>query len=194
MSPEDYWEIITHDVAGTNPDPKKAEQMRNFVIPERLNIRGSSPTRPRTIKIFGAFVSKSWVWVLCDFSGLMRLHVKTRQGDWRAEDLAVGSKVRELYRLKLTYQLCIISHLHRNGTKCTKRSKGVQIHAVSGQLPNPVLTAGVDRFKRNARHGRERWLDLPGLLKGFSILTHSSLWLGKGASSIFFFFRFWFVF
>ncbi|KAF8185207.1 hypothetical protein BJ912DRAFT_927583, partial [Pholiota molesta] len=81
-APELFWEIISNDVPGPNEDPDKSELIRTYRIPDRT---------PRTIKIFGAFVSEKWVHVISDFSGLVRLHVKSCNVIYAPEDFSVGS-------------------------------------------------------------------------------------------------------
>jgi hypothetical protein len=93
----DFLEIIRNDIPGPNDDPEKAEQIRTFILPDRFIVPGSSDRRPRTIKIFAAFISADWVYVLSDFSGLARTHVKSKDTPWTREDLAVGSKVVTLF-------------------------------------------------------------------------------------------------
>lgn len=84
MKTSDFLEIIPNDVAGPNNDPKKAEQIRTFLIPEKFIVPGSSDRRPRTVKIFVAFISLEWVYVMSDFSGLVRMHIldPRRPGRW----------------------------------------------------------------------------------------------------------------
>jgi len=93
MSRDDFFDIIAKDTAGPNKDPTKAEQIRMFHIPERLNIANSSSKRPRTIKIFAAFISSDWVHVLSDFSGLAQMFVKSKRDPWTQDDLSPGSAV-----------------------------------------------------------------------------------------------------
>jgi len=93
MKFHDFLDIINNDIPGPNDDPQKAEQIRTFVVPERLIVPGSSDRRPRTIKIFASFISVKWVYVVSDFSGLVRVHVKSKNVPWTREDLAVGSAV-----------------------------------------------------------------------------------------------------
>jgi hypothetical protein len=89
----DFLEIISNDIPGPNNDPEKAEQIRTFVIPDRFIVLGSSERRPRTIKIFASFISAKWVYVVSDFSGLVRMHIKSKDTPWTREDLAIGSEV-----------------------------------------------------------------------------------------------------
>jgi hypothetical protein len=97
MSPEDFFAIISQDCPGPNKDAIKADQIRTFLIPKRLIIPNSSSTCPRTIKIFAAFISEKWVYVLSDFSGLVRMHVRSKQSPWTKEDLIPGSIVSFLF-------------------------------------------------------------------------------------------------
>jgi hypothetical protein len=93
MTREDFFEIITKDIPGPNEDATKAEKIRTFLIPERLIVPNSSSTRPRTIKIFAAFISSDWVYVLSDFAGLVRMSVRSKQSPWTQGDLAPTSMV-----------------------------------------------------------------------------------------------------
>ena len=87
------------DTAGPNKDATKAEKIRTFLIPERLVVPNSSSRRPRTIKIFVALISSDWVYVISDFSGLVRMFVQSKQSLWTEDDLAPGSKVSSLVLL-----------------------------------------------------------------------------------------------
>lgn len=93
MKPELFWRIISNDVPGPNKDPAKAERVRTFLIPEECIVEGSSPRQPRFVKIFAAWVSESWVYVLTDFAGLVRMHVQSRDTIWTKQDFVVGSHV-----------------------------------------------------------------------------------------------------
>lgn len=93
MSPKDFYEIVSSHVPGPNNDPLKAQQIRTFIIPDRLIVPGSSSTYPRTIKIFAAFISSDRVYVVSDFSGLVRLHVRSKNSPWTVEDLSPDSEV-----------------------------------------------------------------------------------------------------
>jgi hypothetical protein len=93
MKPDLFWKIILNDVAGPNKDPAKSERVRTFIIPDEYIVDGSSPRYPRTVKIFAAFVSKDWVFVLTDFAGLVRMHIKSQKAIWTRQDFAVGSLV-----------------------------------------------------------------------------------------------------
>jgi len=97
MRPSDFYEIIKKDVAGPNPDATKAEKIRTFLIPERLIVPGSSSNRPRCVKIFAAFISAEWVYVLSDFTGLARMFVKSKKTPWTSDDLSPGTTVREVF-------------------------------------------------------------------------------------------------
>jgi hypothetical protein len=93
MTPGEFYDITSQHIAGPNKDPQKAELMRTFVIPDRLVVSGSSINRPRTIKIFAAFISAEWVYVVSDFSGLVKMHLKSKKTCWTKEDLHPGSDV-----------------------------------------------------------------------------------------------------
>jgi len=93
MTHKDFFDIIMNDTAGPNKDVAKAEKIRTFLIPDRLIVPGSSSTQPRTVKIFGAFISSDWVHLLSDFTGLARMFVKSKRIPWTCDDLVPGSKV-----------------------------------------------------------------------------------------------------
>lgn len=95
MPPETFWKIIKNDIPGPNPDVDKANTMRTFIIPEEFTVKGSANTEgaPHTIRILAAFMSEEYVTVLCDFSGLARMHVESKSVSWKREDLRVRSNV-----------------------------------------------------------------------------------------------------
>ncbi|PPR02049.1 hypothetical protein CVT26_008727 [Gymnopilus dilepis] len=90
MRTADFQDIIAGEVDGPNEDPEKAAKIRTFLLPDRFVTKGSS-TSPRHVKIFAAWISSEWVWALLDFSGLVRIHVKSKSRAWTEADLAVGS-------------------------------------------------------------------------------------------------------
>lgn len=92
MTPDDFYDITSRHIAGPNKDPQKAECIRTFPIPDRLIVPGSSTT-PRTIKIFAAFISVEWVYVVSDFSGLVRMHLRSKKSLWTEDDLRPTSDV-----------------------------------------------------------------------------------------------------
>jgi hypothetical protein len=94
MTPEDFFDIAAQDIPGPNLDTTKADKIRTFLIPERLIVPNSSSRRPRTIKMFAAFISAEWVHVLSDFSGLVRMFVRSKQSPWTYGDLTPESEVR----------------------------------------------------------------------------------------------------
>jgi hypothetical protein len=85
-----YDEIIKNDVESG------AHGYRSFVIPEgdEFKTPGSSSAQ-RIINIPAAFVSEDWVFVIADFSRLVRLHVVVRKNKpWGANDFDPKSPVR----------------------------------------------------------------------------------------------------
>ena len=92
MPPSLYEQIISNSVPGPNPDPEKAELIRQFVLPESTRTKGSSPV-PRYVNIFIAFRSETWVWALCDFARLVRTYVVSRDQLWKGSDFEDGSLV-----------------------------------------------------------------------------------------------------
>lgn len=94
MTPEVFWQIIKCDCPGPNKDIEKAEKMRTFVIPDKFTVEGSfRADLSQTIRILAAFVSKKYVVVLCDFCGLARMHVESRDVPWTKQDFEVGTQV-----------------------------------------------------------------------------------------------------
>ncbi|EDR13061.1 uncharacterized protein LACBIDRAFT_322480 [Laccaria bicolor S238N-H82] len=86
------WTSCNGHHPGPNKDKEKALKMRTFLIPDRLIVKNSSETYPQTIRILAAFVSQESVFVLCDFCGLARMHVKSRNRPWTQEDFEVGTE------------------------------------------------------------------------------------------------------
>ena len=85
-----YQEIVSNDVSGGNHDPVKANLMRRFIIPDRFKVDYShdwDSSKPRTIRLYAAWVSDNWTYALSDFSGLVRFHVVSRDGGWSKADL-----------------------------------------------------------------------------------------------------------
>ena len=93
MKPEVYYEIVSEDFPGPNPDPSKSEYIRNFHIPKEFIVQHSSSTYPRTIKLYAVFISPKWVWAINDFAGLVRMHVTSRQKPWERSDFEIGGSV-----------------------------------------------------------------------------------------------------
>jgi hypothetical protein len=93
MKPEVFYEIVSEDYPGANPDSTKSICMRNFHIPKVFIVPHSSSTYPRTIKLHAAFISPKWVWAINDLSGLVRMHVTSRQKLWQWSDFEIGGSV-----------------------------------------------------------------------------------------------------
>jgi len=153
LKPDDYWEIISNDQDGPNEDPQKARAIRVFKIPDHFTVPDSSPNKDRTLKIFAAFISESWVWVLTDFSGLVRMHVHSKSTPWMQEDLNVGSKVSRLLS-KILICLRLTKLGSRHGMSYSVPSREGQIGSLSGLWQNPGLTAGGEQFCMSGGGGR----------------------------------------
>lgn len=94
-------EVVATSVPGSNG--ARADQQRSFPVPLRFNEPSSShPDRPRTINIFLAWVSSSWVWALVDFSRLVRFLVVSRDKPWDNVDIMAGSTVNPTVLSKVT--------------------------------------------------------------------------------------------
>jgi hypothetical protein len=103
---KDFFEIIEQDMAGPNKDAT-TEKMRTFLIPEHFIVPNSSSTRPRTIKIFAAFMSSDWGVPSKRFRGTFQ-NVCTFQAKSLDDDLVPTSKVSN-FSCRLEYNLTLIS-------------------------------------------------------------------------------------
>ena len=90
MKPEVYYEIVSEDFPGPNPNLSKSEFIRNFHIPI---VQHSSSTYPQTIKLYAIFISLKWVWAINDFGGLVWMHVTSHQKPWEWSDFEIGGSV-----------------------------------------------------------------------------------------------------
>jgi hypothetical protein len=124
MTLHNFLAIVINDIPGPNNDPQKAEQIHTFLILEQLVVPGSSGRRPRTIKIFAAFISAEWVYVVSNFSGLVRMHVKSKDTSWAHEDLAVGSEVH--LNILIIWEQPLMQ-IVSTGITCLVLSKAAQI-------------------------------------------------------------------
>jgi len=157
MTPSDFYDITSHHIAGPNKDPRKAERMRTFLIPDRFTVPGSS-TSSRTIKIFAAFISPEWVYVLSDFSGLVRMHLRSKKSPWTERDLHPRSDVSSLYAwcIKLFIYLICCS----TGTDFLKPSKVGRIGCLSAPSLCQRFNNGDRLFLKNIANGKfglENW-------------------------------------
>ncbi|KAF8808875.1 hypothetical protein BYT27DRAFT_7222717 [Phlegmacium glaucopus] len=75
MTPEVYYEIVSEDFPGPNPDTSKSESISNFHIPKEF----------------------IWVWGINDFTGLVRMHVTSRQKPWDGSDFEIGGSGWHLF-------------------------------------------------------------------------------------------------
>lgn len=153
MTPDDFYDITSQHIAGPNKDPQKAELIRTFVIPDRFIIPGSSTNCPRIIKIFAAFISAEWVYVMSDFSGLVRMHLRSKKSLWTEGDLHPGSDVNFLYAL---HQFFIYLIYHSAGMNCLEPSKVGQIGCLSPPLQSQQFNDGNKTFLRNIVDGQSR--------------------------------------
>lgn len=87
-----YDEIVATSVPGSNAI--NGYRQHSFPVPRRFNEPWSSnPDKERTVNIFLAWVSHTWVWALVDFSRLVKFHVVTRALPWLSSYLLPGSQV-----------------------------------------------------------------------------------------------------
>lgn len=98
-----YDEITSTDQAGPNKQGSKAAKLRRYPIPPKYNVPGSSGKGDRTLTIYLAIITDSYVFVLEDFSRLARMWWKSRTRKWLSHEIAVDSKVsRELDELPVS--------------------------------------------------------------------------------------------
>lgn len=144
----DFYEITSRHVAGPNKNAQKAENIRTFLIPDRFIVPGSSPRRPRTIKIFAAFISAEWAYVVTDFSGLVRMHIRSKKTFWTEDDLSPGSDVG-FVPAQYIHSLIISTR-----TSFSELSKVVLIGCQSPLSPSPRFRSGESVFSRNIADGK----------------------------------------
>jgi hypothetical protein len=149
MTPSDFYDITSQHIAGSNPDVQKAEVMRTVLIPDRMIVPGSSPHYPRTIRILAAFISAEWVYVVSDFSGLARLHVRSKAIPWSEGDLLPGSDVNNCSPHRSSSCLSSISI----GTNSLEPSEVGQIGCLSLPSRCQPWNGGDRRFLRNITSG-----------------------------------------
>ncbi|KAI0318305.1 hypothetical protein OF83DRAFT_1242401 [Amylostereum chailletii] len=92
FTPEDFSEIISHCAPGPNKDTVKASRLRRFVAQDRFIDPATSPTQKRGLTITMALVCDDCVWVVMDFSRLIRFHVTSRSHMWTQDDFKVDSE------------------------------------------------------------------------------------------------------
>lgn len=96
-------EIVSTSITGSNVD--RGDRQHSFLVPRRFNEESSSnPDKPRTVNIFLAWVSQSWVWALVDFSRLVRFQVVSRDKHWSLDDMIPASTV-----IHRTYFIALLS-------------------------------------------------------------------------------------
>lgn len=92
MSRACYDEIVATSVPGSNA--VKGSRQHSFPVPRRFHeLWSSHPEKARTVNIFLAWVSLTWVWALVDFSRLVRFYVISRDMPWTPSDMLPDSQV-----------------------------------------------------------------------------------------------------
>ncbi|TEB31913.1 hypothetical protein FA13DRAFT_1791209 [Coprinellus micaceus] len=94
--PIDYfYDILTGDRPGPNPDKAKARCMQSFKLPryliEETRRSEDKSTDGHIINIFCSFLTERHAIIVSDFSRLVRLHVTSLSRFWTAADLKVRS-------------------------------------------------------------------------------------------------------
>ncbi|KAL7278898.1 hypothetical protein ACG7TL_006729 [Trametes sanguinea] len=84
-----YHEMIARDCPGSNKDPRKAAQMRSFVVPEELVVAGARNPEghKQTIAVFAALVGEEQTLVMVDHNRLLQIHVMSLARPWTKDDL-----------------------------------------------------------------------------------------------------------
>ncbi|THU98734.1 hypothetical protein K435DRAFT_660314 [Dendrothele bispora CBS 962.96] len=82
---------------GKNPDIKKRNKLRTFLIPPEFIEPDSKPLKKdedtRSVTTFLAIITPTWVWTICDFSRLVRFHIISLSRVWNKEDLSPSSEL-----------------------------------------------------------------------------------------------------
>ncbi|KAJ2991476.1 hypothetical protein NUW54_g8181 [Trametes sanguinea] len=84
-----FSEMIANDCPGSNKDPRKASQMRSFIVPQELTVCGArSPEgSQQTMAIFAALVGEEQTLVMVDHNRLLRIHIMSLSRPWKYTDL-----------------------------------------------------------------------------------------------------------
>ncbi|GLB34621.1 hypothetical protein LshimejAT787_0201860 [Lyophyllum shimeji] len=99
MSRDDFYEILAGDRPGPNADAGKARRLRSFTIPDRMVEAGTSTRSDRYVNMFAAFVMKTQVIVVVDFSRLVRLDIRSQTEIYHPSHISIKSPLwRELWK------------------------------------------------------------------------------------------------
>ncbi len=91
---DDYERIVANDCPGANANKSKAAKMRSFIIPREITVpEARDRGEDQTIEIFAAIVCEHDVFVVTDFSRMVRLDLMSLGRYWCASDLEPTSEV-----------------------------------------------------------------------------------------------------
>ncbi|KAJ7079275.1 hypothetical protein B0H15DRAFT_914148 [Mycena belliarum] len=93
MDIEDFNLIVSECVPGPNKDPKKAAQMRSFVLPAKFREAAARSQDETTITVLGALLTALKAYVISDFNRITRLHVVSSARTFTKEDIAPRSSM-----------------------------------------------------------------------------------------------------
>ncbi|KAJ2981406.1 hypothetical protein NUW54_g10877 [Trametes sanguinea] len=95
MPTQAFNKMIQNDCPGSNKDPGKAAQMRSFIVPDELTVKGARNTdgRKQTMAVFAALVGQEDTLVMVDHNRLLRIHIMSLARPWDEQDLTPESEV-----------------------------------------------------------------------------------------------------
>lgn len=93
MSLTDFELLVSECVPGPNPDPKKAEQMRCFVLPNKFWEPTARSQEDLTVTVLGAIVTAHKAYVISDYNRITRLHVVISSQKFTKQDILPKSAV-----------------------------------------------------------------------------------------------------
>lgn len=124
-----YDEIVSTDKPGPHNQSAKAEKLRVYLIPKKYTVSGSSSNEDRTLTIYVAIISDSYVYILEDYSRIARMWWKSRSQKWLRHEITVDSPAcSNFFPLR--------RHLL---TQFVGRS-GIYVHSTVGQIGPDVRT------------------------------------------------------
>ncbi|KAH9849989.1 hypothetical protein C2E23DRAFT_735966 [Lenzites betulinus] len=89
-----YLELISRDCPGTNTDPRKAAQMRSFVVPPQLLVTGARQSqKTQSLAVFAAIVGPQETFIMIDHNRLLRIHIMSLSRHWEAKDFDPDSQM-----------------------------------------------------------------------------------------------------
>jgi hypothetical protein len=106
-----YDEIIATDERGPNRNRSKSEKLRRFCIPSKYTVPGSQDKGKRTLTIYLAIISDSYVFVLEDNARIARMWWKSRTQIWLSHEITVDSQVSPMLYIPLLQFIYISSDL-----------------------------------------------------------------------------------